>query len=216
MTDPTETRQTDTTETDQAQAATARADRARRSNLRVAATLGGIVVGMIGVSYAAVPLYTLFCQVTGFGGTTRQADAAPGASAEHRTFTVRFDSNVSQGLEWEFVPAVNTTTVEVGVENLAFYRATNTSDTPVVGTAAFNVTPHKAGPYFMKIACFCFTEQVLKPGQTVDMPVQFFLDPELMKDPKMDGVTTVTLSYTFYPAEDQSKAQQLALAPSVE
>lgn len=191
------------------------ADRARRSNLRVAAVLGGIVVGMVGVSFAAVPLYSLFCAVTGFGGTTRQADAAPGASAEHRSFTVRFDSNVSEGLDWKFVPAVNTTKVEVGVENLAFYRATNTSDAPLVGTAAFNVTPHKAGPYFMKIDCFCFTEQVLQPGQTMDMPVQFFLDPELMKDPKMDGVTTVTLSYTFYPAEDQSKAQQLALVPSV-
>ena len=206
MTGPTETSETPV----------ASVNHTRRSNLRVAAVLGVIVVGMVGVSFAAVPLYTLFCQVTGFGGTTRQADAAPGASAEHRRFTVRFDSNVSQGLDWEFVPAVNTTEVEVGVENLAFYRATNTSDKPIVGTAAFNVTPHKAGPYFMKIACFCFTEQVLKPGQTVDMPVQFFLDPELMKDPKMDGVTTVTLSYTFYPAEDQSKAQQLALAPSVE
>ncbi|SDF76898.1 MULTISPECIES: cytochrome c oxidase assembly protein [Thalassobaculum] len=209
MTGPTETSQTSPT-------SEGRADRARRSNLRVAAVLGGIVVGMVGVSFAAVPLYTLFCQVTGFGGTTRQAEAAPGASAEHRKFTVRFDSNVGEGLQWEFVPAVNTTKVEVGVEKLAFYRATNTGDTPVVGTAAFNVTPHKAGPYFMKIDCFCFTEQVLKPGQTMDMPVQFFLDPELMKDPKMDGVTTVTLSYTFYPAEDQSKAQQLALAPSVE
>ncbi len=214
MTEPTETART--SEPSRETAADTAPAPARRSNLRVAAVLGGIVVGMVGVSYAAVPLYTLFCQVTGFGGTTRQADAAPGATAEHRTFTVRFDSNVSDGLQWEFVPAVNTTKVEVGVEKLAFYRATNTSDTPVVGTAAFNVTPHKAGPYFMKIDCFCFTEQVLKPGQTVDMPVQFFLDPELMKDPKMDGVTTVTLSYTFYPAEDQSKAQQLALAPSVE
>jgi cytochrome c oxidase assembly protein subunit 11 len=192
-----------------------RAAKTRRSNRRVAVVLGAVVVGMVGVSFAAVPLYSLFCAVTGFGGTTRIADAAPGASAEHRTFTVRFDSNVSEGLTWDFAPAVKTTQVEVGVENLAFYRATNTGATPIVGTAAFNVTPHKAGPYFMKIDCFCFTEQVLMPGQTVDMPVQFFLDPELLKDPKMDGVTTVTLSYTFYPAEDQSKAQQLALAPSV-
>lgn len=188
--------------------------RTRRSNRRVALALAGIVFGMVGVSFAAVPLYSLFCAVTGFGGTTRQADAAPGAT-EQRTFTVRFDSNVGEGLNWEFVPAVKKTDVEMGVETLAFYRATNDSDQPVVGTAAFNVTPHKAGQYFMKIDCFCFTEQVLMPGQTVDMPVQFFLDPELMKDPKMDGVTTVTLSYTFYPAEDQSKAQQLALAPSV-
>lgn len=205
-----------TTPTDKPETEAPRADRTRRSNRRVALVLAGVVAGMVGVSFAAVPLYSIFCAVTGFGGTTRIADAAPGASTEHRKFTVRFDSNVGEGLQWEFVPAVKTTEVEVGVEKLAFYRATNTSDTPIVGTAAFNVTPHKAGPYFMKIACFCFTEQVLKPGQTVDMPVQFFLDPELLKDPKMDGVTTVTLSYTFYPAEDQSKAQQLALAPSVE
>lgn len=208
MTGPTETPETP-------ESPTPGGDRTRRSNRRVAVVLAGIVVGMVGVSFAAVPLYSIFCAVTGFGGTTRQAAAAPGASTEHRTFTVRFDSNVGEGLQWEFVPAVKTTQVEVGVEKLAFFRATNTSDQAIVGTAAFNVTPHKAGPYFMKIACFCFTEQVLKPGQTVDMPVQFFLDPELMKDPKMDGVTTVTLSYTFYPAEDQSKAQQLALAPSV-
>ncbi|MCR9070861.1 MAG: cytochrome c oxidase assembly protein [Alphaproteobacteria bacterium] len=186
----------------------------RRSNRRVALALGGLVAGMVGVSYAAVPLYEIFCAVTGFGGTTRQADAAPGAT-EEREFTIRFDSNVADGLGWEFVPAVRKTTVQMGVENLAFYRATNDGDKPIVGTAAFNVTPHKAGPYFMKIECFCFTEQVLMPGQSVDMPVQFFLDPELMNDPKMDGVTTVTLSYTFYPADDQSKAQQLALAPSV-
>lgn len=187
----------------------------RRSNRRVALALGGLVAGMVGVSYAAVPLYEIFCAVTGFGGTTRQAEAAPETPVE-RQMTVRFDSNVAAGLGWNFEPVIRKTEVQVGVENLAFYRATNDGDKPIVGTASFNVTPHKAGPYFMKIACFCFTEQVLMPGQTVDMPVQFFLDPELMKDPKMDGVTTVTLSYTFYPAEDQSKAQQLALAPSVQ
>ncbi|MDF1793603.1 MAG: cytochrome c oxidase assembly protein [Thalassobaculaceae bacterium] len=191
-----------------------RARATRRSNRRVAVVLGGIVVGMVGVSFAAVPLYSIFCAVTGFGGTTSRADAAPGMTVD-RKFTVRFDANVNEGLDWEFVPAVRTAEVEMGVETLAFFRATNDSDKPVVGTAAFNVTPHKSGQYFMKIDCFCFTEQVLMPGQTVDMPVQFFLDPELMKDPKMDGVTTITLSYTFYPAEDQSKAQQLALAPSV-
>lgn len=187
----------------------------RRSNTRVAVALGGLVAGMVGVSYAAVPLYEIFCAVTGFGGTTRQAEAAPEAPVD-RQMTVRFDSNVAAGLGWNFEPAIRKTEVQVGVENLAFYRATNDGDEPIVGTASFNVTPHKAGPYFMKIECFCFTEQVLQPGQSIDMPVQFFLDPEMMKDPKMDGVTTVTLSYTFYPAEDQSKAQQLALAPSVQ
>lgn len=187
----------------------------RRSNKRVALALGGLVAGMVGVSYAAVPLYEIFCAVTGFGGTTRQAEAAPETPVD-RKMTVRFDSNVAAGLGWNFEPEIRKTEVQVGVENLAFYRATNEGDVPIVGTASFNVTPHKAGPYFMKIECFCFTEQVLQPGQSIDMPVQFFLDPEMMKDPKMDGVTTVTLSYTFYPAEDQSKAQQLALAPSVQ
>jgi cytochrome c oxidase assembly protein subunit 11 len=183
-----------------------------RSNRRVGLLLAGLVVGMVGVSFAAVPLYSLFCSVTGYGGTTQQADAAPDATVD-RIFTVRFDANVRDGIPWTFEPAVNTVDVQVGAETLAFYRATNTGDTPIVGTAAFNVTPHKAGQYFDKIACFCFTEQVLQPGQTVDMPVQFFLDPALMDDRKMDEVTTITLSYTFYPATDQSKAQQLALAP---
>jgi cytochrome c oxidase assembly protein subunit 11 len=119
---------------------------------------------------------------------------------------------VVDGITWRFEPAVNTMETEVGVEQLAFYRATNIGDKPIVGTASFNVTPHKAGPYFAKIECFCFTEQVLMPGQTVDMPVQFFLDPDMMEDRKMDDVSVVTLSYTFYPAPDQSKAQQLAQA----
>jgi cytochrome c oxidase assembly protein subunit 11 len=182
-----------------------------KSNARVGVMLAGLVFGMVGLSFAAVPLYDLFCRVTGYGGTTRVAEAAPETGVA-RTMTVRFDANVVDGITWRFEPAVNTMETEVGVEQLAFYRATNTGDKPIVGTASFNVTPHKAGPYFAKIECFCFTEQVLMPGQTVDMPVQFFLDPDMMEDRKMDDVSVVTLSYTFYPAPDQSKAQQLAQA----
>lgn len=182
-----------------------------KSNARVGVMLAGLVFGMVGLSFAAVPLYDLFCRVTGYGGTTRVAEAAPETGVA-RTMLVRFDANVVDGITWRFEPAVNTMETEVGVEQLAFYRATNTGDKPIVGTASFNVTPHKAGPYFAKIECFCFTEQVLMPGQTVDMPVQFFLDPDMMEDRKMDDVTVVTLSYTFYPAPDQSKAQQLAQA----
>jgi cytochrome c oxidase assembly protein subunit 11 len=182
-----------------------------KSNARVGVMLAGLVFGMVGLSFAAVPLYDLFCRVTGYGGTTRVAEAAPETGVA-RTMTVRFDVNVVDGITWRFEPAVNTMETEVGVEQLAFYRATNIGDKPIVGTASFNVTPHKAGPYFAKIECFCFTEQVLMPGQTVDMPVQFFLDPDMMEDRKMDDVSVVTLSYTFYPAPDQSKAQQLAQA----
>ena len=183
-----------------------------RSNARIGVALAGLVFGMVGLSFAAVPLYDLFCRVTGFGGTTQVAETAPETAAD-RMMTVRFDANVDTDLGWRFEPAVRTMEVSVGSQELAFYRATNTSDRPIVGTASFNVTPHKAGPHFAKIECFCFTEQVLEPGQSIDMPVQFFLDPDLMEDRKMDGVTTVTLSYTFYPAPDQTKAEQLAEAP---
>lgn len=183
-----------------------------RSNRRTGVALAGLVVGMVGLSFAAVPLYDLFCRVTGYGGTTQVAVTVPEESVD-RLVTVRFDANVDEALGWKFEPAVRRMDVMVGSQELAFYRATNTGDAPIVGTASFNVTPHKAGPHFAKIECFCFTEQVLHPGESIDMPVQFFLDPDMMDDPKMDGVTTVTLSYTFYPAPDQSKAEQLAQAP---
>ncbi len=183
-----------------------------RSNRRTGVMLAGLVVGMVGLSFASVPLYELFCQVTGFGGTTQVAETVPDEAID-RTMTVRFDANTNKDLGWRFEPAVRTMEVRVGEQSLAFYRATNTSDVPVVGTASFNVSPHKAGPHFAKVECFCFTEHLLEPGQSIDMPVQFFLDPDLMDDRKMDEVTTVTLSYTFYPAPDQTKAQQLASVP---
>jgi cytochrome c oxidase assembly protein subunit 11 len=184
----------------------------RARNLRTGGILAGVVVGMVGMAYAAVPLYEIFCRVTGYGGTTQVATAESDRILD-RTMTVRFDSNVNPELPWRFEPVQRSMSLKVGETKLAFYQATNTGTETVVGTATFNVTPDKAGLYFDKIDCFCFTEQVLRPGETVDMPVSFYLDPELADDPKMDGVTTITLSYTFFRAQDQAKARQLAELP---
>ena len=169
--------------------------------LKTVLPLVGVLLGMAGLSYASVPLYQWFCQVTGYGGTTQKADKAPGAAGE-RTITVRFNSDTAPGLRWAFQPEQRTITVKVGAEELAFYSARNKSKAAVTGTAVFNVTPAKAGQYFNKIACFCFDEQLLKPGQTVQMPVSFFIDPAILKDRNLDDVDTITLSYTFFPATD--------------
>lgn len=184
----------------------------RARNLRTGGILAGVVAGMLGMAYASVPLYEIFCRVTGFGGTTQVATGDADRVLD-RTMTVRFDANVNPELAWKFEPAQRSMALQVGETKLAFYRATNTGTETLVGTATFNVTPDKAGLYFDKIDCFCFTEQVLRPGETVDMPVSFYLDPDLADDPKMDGVTTVTLSYTFFRAQDQSKARQVAEMP---
>ena len=175
----------------------------RRRNTRTGVLLSLVVVGMIGLSFASVPLYDLFCRVTGYGGTTRVAAAGSEVIVD-RQMVVRFDGTVNKALPWRFVPEVNKIRVKVGETSLAAYQATNTGDAPVVGTATFNVTPDKMGQYFNKIECFCFTEQVLLPGQTVTMPVSFFIDPAIMEDRNLADVTTVTLSYTFFKADDQS------------
>ena len=185
----------------------------RGRNLRTGGALAAVVVGMLGMAYASVPLYEIFCRVTGFGGTTQVATAGADRVLD-RTMTVRFDSNVNPELPWRFEPAQRAMKLRVGETRLAFYQATNTGSETLVGTATFNVTPNKAGLYFDKIDCFCFTEQVLRPGETVDMPVSFYLDPALAEDRKMDGVTTITLSYTFFRAQDQTKARQIAEAPA--
>ena len=185
----------------------------RTRNLRTVGVLAGVVVGMVGLAYASVPLYEIFCRVTGFGGTTQVATQASDRVLD-RTMTVRFDANVNPELSWKFVPAQRSMSLKVGETGLAFYRATNTGRETVVGTATFNVTPDKTGRYFDKLECFCFTEQVLRPGETVDMPVSFYLDPDLADDPKMDGLTTVTLSYTFFRAQDQTRARQIAEVPA--
>ena len=170
------------------------------SNLKFALALVGFVAGMFGVAYASVPLYKLFCQVTGYGGVPKMAKTAPGASST-KEISVRFDANTNPNLPWQFKAAKNQMTVTLGESTLAFYEAKNLAKTDVTGTAVYNVTPLKAGQYFSKIDCFCFTEQTLNAGQRVDMPVQFFVDPAIHHDPNTKDIKTITLSYTFYPAK---------------
>lgn len=169
-------------------------------NKRVALAGLGVVLGMVGLTYASVPLYQLFCQITGFGGTTQVAVESPkGAIA--RQMTVRFDSNVAHDLNWTVKPAASVTD-KIGIVDTVNYVATNHSDRPITGTAVFNVAPERAGIYFNKIECFCFTEQTLAPGETVDMPIVFFVDPELDSNRELDTITEITLSYTFYASDN--------------
>jgi cytochrome c oxidase assembly protein subunit 11 len=176
-------------------------------NLRVVVMLLGIVAVMVGLVSASVPLYRLFCQVTGYGGTTQRAEAAPDVVSD-RMMTVRFNADVNGGLPWSFYPEQREVTLPIGEPALAFYRAENRSGKTITGTATFNVTPLKAGQYFNKIECFCFTEQTLQPGQSVDMPVSFFVDPAILDDPNLDEVHTITLSYTFFRSADAEAARE--------
>ena len=162
-----------------------------------------LIMGMGVLSYASVPLYKLFCQVTGYGGTTQQV-TSPSSQILERKIKIRFDANTKPTLDWDFQPAQTSIDISVGQNALAFYKAENIGNDPIVGTATFNVTPEKAGVYFNKIDCFCFVEQLLAPQEAVDMPVSFFIDPDIVNDPNLDDVTTITLSYTFFPSEDQS------------
>ena len=157
-----------------------------------------LVVAMIGAAYASVPLYRLFCQVTGIDGTPRIA-TAPSTRVLERTVTIRFDANVAPDLPWRFAPVHTTAQVKIGENALAFYRATNTSDRPVRGMATFNVFPEQAAPFFNKLECFCFKEQLLQPGESLEMPVSFFVDPQMASDKDAYWVQHITLSYTFYP-----------------
>jgi cytochrome c oxidase assembly protein subunit 11 len=157
-----------------------------------------LVAVMVGAAYASVPLYRLFCQVTGFDGTPRIANA-PSTQVLDKTVDIRFDANVAPGLAWRFEPARNTMQVKIGENTLAFYRATNLSDRPLRGTATYNVLPEQAAPFFNKLECFCFKEQLLQPGETLEMPVSFFIDPQIVGDKDAHGVRHITLSYTFYP-----------------
>lgn len=168
-----------------------------RRQAQIAAVCAGIALGMLGLAYASVPLYRLFCQVTGFGGTTQRA-VRPSTEILDRSITVRFDANVGNGLPWRFEPEQTSQTLQIGENGLAFYRVTNLSDRPIVGTASFNVTPEQAGIYFNKIECFCFTEQRLKPGESLTMPVSYFVDPAIVKDADTSRMGTLTLSYTFF------------------
>lgn len=182
------------------------ADDAARRNLRVGLMAFAGALAMLGLGYASVPLYRLFCQVTGFGGTTMQAtesDAARAATlATGQKISIRFDASVPADMPWTFNPSAPTDTITIGERDIATYVARNLGSTPVTGMATFNVTPEQAGKYFNKIQCFCFTEQTLQPGQEVIMPVLYYVDPAMLDDPNMQGVEQITLSYTFHRAKD--------------
>ena len=173
-----------------------------RRNQRVGFICLAVAAGMLGVAYAAVPLYQMFCEATGFGGTTQNATGNPKGVID-RTMTVRFDSNVDSGLNWTVV-ASKPITDGIGSVDTVNYTATNNSDQPVTGQAVFNVSPERAGYYFNKIECFCFTEQTLQPGETVQMPIVFFVDPDLDQNAELDTIKELTLSYTFYPVNKGS------------
>jgi len=177
----------------------------QRRNLNTLMVLVGVVAFMTGLAYASVPLYRLFCQVTGYGGTPQRADIAPGAVSD-RVVRVTFTADVAAGLGWNFRPAQNSLELKVGESKLAFYAAENLEKTPVTGQAVFNVSPDTFGPYFTKIECFCFKQQTLAPGQKVEMPVSFFIDPAILNDPELKNINNVTLSYTFFRAATQEGA----------
>jgi len=171
----------------------------------VALLLVGLVAGMVGLSFAAVPLYRIFCQATGYNGTPQRANRGADEVLD-RTITVRFDANVDKHLAWSFVPVQNKMDVKIGETALALFKATNNSDHPITGSAIFNVSPEQIGPYFDKIQCFCFTKQTLAPGASREMPVTFFVDPKMVDDDDTKNLTEVTLSYTFYKNDDQPVA----------
>lgn len=174
---------------------------ASHRNRNVALGLAVFAVGMVGLAFAAVPLYQMFCQVTGYGGTTQVSDGNPKGVID-RQMTVRFDSNVDRALAWT-VKAAAPITDKLGTVNTVNYVATNNSDKPLTGQAIFNVTPDLAGLYFNKIECFCFTEQTLQPGETVEMPIVFFVDPDFDQEHDLATVREITLSYTFYASDSE-------------
>ena len=183
----------------------------KAANTRVAVTLAALVCGMVGLAFASVPLYQLFCQVTGYGGTTQVAETVPESLSERR-ITVRFNADVNPKLPWDFAPEQNAVELRVGEPGLAFYAATNRAARPTVGTATFNVTPAKAGAYFNKVQCFCFEEQELAPGESMRMGVSFFVDPAMLDDPGLDDVETITLSYTFFRDLDDLAREEEAFS----
>ncbi|WND02910.1 cytochrome c oxidase assembly protein [Temperatibacter marinus] len=175
-----------------------------QKNNRVATAIVVVVLGMVGMSYAAVPLYELFCRITGYGGTTQIADDVE-VDVIDRKIKVRFVANNHRDMPWEFKPKQNIQDSYVGEKRIALYEAYNPTNRTIKGTATFNVTPHKAGEYFQKIDCFCFTEQVLKPGERIDMPVLYFVAPEMNEDINLRDVTEITLSYTFFVMKDDEE-----------
>jgi cytochrome c oxidase assembly protein subunit 11 len=181
-------------------------------NLKTALMAGGLAVSMVGLGFASAPLYRVFCQVTGFGGTTMRVDEAQAAtvrSTEH-PMVIRFDANHRGDLPWEFRPERPTDTVTVGARDMAIFIAKNESGETVTGTATFNVVPELAGKYFNKIQCFCFTQQTLKAGEQVRMPVVYYVDPKILTDPNTKDIQEITLSYTFYPVETPNEVDRAA------
>lgn len=179
-----------------------------RKNAKLGLTVLAVVMGMAALSYASVPLYNLFCRVTGFGGTTQVSDALPDQIID-RIITVQFNADTNRNLPWEFKPEQRSIDVKLGQKGLASYMARNKVRQPTAGTAIYNVTPLKAGKYFHKVQCFCFDAQTLEANQRVDMPVMFYIDPKMNDDPNLDDVKTITLSYTFFPAESEELDQAL-------
>ena len=177
----------------------------KRRNGVMLAGLFGVVFGMVGLSFAAVPLYDLFCRVTGFGGTTQvgAVDEIGGIDVLDRTVTVRFTSSVDRALTWDFQPETRSVDIRIGEPSIVFYTAENTGSEPVAGTAVYNVAPVKTGLYFVKVQCFCFDEQILMPGERVEMPVYFYVDPALADDPNLDDIGEITLSYTFFETDSE-------------
>lgn len=185
-----------------------------RRNARVAVACVGAFAAMVGLSFASVPLYSLFCRVTGYQGTTQVAESNAGVAVVDRPITVRFDSNIAPGLPWSFEPEVRAVTLKLGEIGTVKFRARNRSDKPVTGQALFNVTPDVMGLYFSKIACFCFNEQTLQPGEETEMGVTFYVDPAMLDDPNSSSIGTVTLSYTFFPAVTPAKPVAAAQTPA--
>jgi cytochrome c oxidase assembly protein subunit 11 len=177
-------------------------------NLRTALIAGAGALAMLGLGFASVPLYRWFCQVTGLGGTTQRIGEAQAATVKTtgQTISVRFDANVEAGMPWKFAASQVTQDLAIGARKMAFYRAENLSSTAVTGVASFNVEPAQAGLYFTKIQCFCFEQQTLQPGQAVDMPVIYFVDPKILDDPETRNIEQITLSYTFHVSADQTEA----------
>lgn len=184
-----------------------------RKNRKVALMAAATAAGMLGLGFASVPLYRIFCQVTGFGGTTMKITEAQAATirSTDKVMTIRFDANVERGMPWQFKPVQNTDRVSIGARDMAIFTAKNLSDKPTTGTATFNVSPELAGRYFSKVQCFCFTEQMLKPGEEVRMPVIYYVDPKILQDPEVKDIDSITLSYTFHPTPDpQAEAEAVA------
>ncbi|MCB5175337.1 MULTISPECIES: cytochrome c oxidase assembly protein [Microvirga] len=184
----------------------------QRKMRRTALACLGVAFGMVGLAYASVPLYDLFCKVTGFGGTPVVRADNTSAVAD-RTIAVRFDANVSPGLNWRFAPETPEVKVKLGETTTVYYKVTNTGDKPSTGIATYNVQPDLAGTYFSKLECFCFTEQTLQPGETIESAVVFYIDPRLVQDRDIKDLSSITLSYTYFPSKGGQPVAEVATSP---